>query len=504
MSPTLILLVVALYFLLLLVISWRTGRTADSRTFFTGNRNSPWPVVAFGMIGASLSGVTFISVPGAVGAEGANENFAYMQVVLGYLLGYVVIAQVLLPVYYKLKLTSIYSYLEQRFGISSYKTGAAFFLLSRIIGASFRLYLVSIVLDKFVLGPLGVPFAFTVAATILLIWVYTLRGGIKTVVWTDTFQTASMLIAVILTFIFIGREMDMGLGGLVGEISQSDFTKMFYFENGWSDPNNFFKQFFSGMFLTIVMTGLDQDMMQKNLTCRNLGEARKNMYWFSGTLFFVNLLFLALGASLYLYAGHIDLQIPARADQLFPTIALEHLSPAIGLVFVIGLIAAAYSSADSALTSLTTSFCIDFLNFEKKEASSRQNSTRIGVHFGFSLVLFIVILVFWQLNDESVINSLFRVAGYTYGPLLGLFAFGLFTNRKVIDAAAPWICIVSPILTYILNAYSETLLWGYKFGFELLIVNGAITFLGLLLIRRPGRHVSVDPDTEGMIGEIGK
>lgn len=504
MSPTLILLVITLYFLLLLFISWRTGRAADSHTFFTANRNSPWPVVAFGMIGASLSGVTFISVPGAVGAGGANQNFAYMQVVLGYLLGYVVIAQILLPLYYKLKLTSIYTYLEQRFGIASYKTGAGFFLLSRIIGASFRLYLVAIVLDRFVLGAMGVPFAVTVAVTILLIWVYTMRGGIKTVVWTDTFQTASMLIAVALTFIFIGNQMDGGLGGLISEISNSDFSKMFYFENGWGDPNNFFKQFLSGMFLTIVMTGLDQDMMQKNLTCRNLGEAKKNMYWFSGSLVFVNLLFLAFGASLYLYVQQMGIALPDRADQLYPTLALEHMTPAIGLVFIIGLIAAAYSSADSALTALTTSFCIDFLNFNKKEPSPQLRKTRIGVHFGFSVVLFLVILVYWEINDDSVINSLFRVAGYTYGPLLGLYAFGLFTDRKVWDAAVPWLCIISPVLTYILNVFSEDLLWGYKFGFELLIVNGLITFLGLMLLRRSGRYVKPNPDAEGLIDNIGE
>lgn len=502
MSPTLILFVVACYFLLLLFISWRTGRAADSKTFFTANRNSPWPVVAFGMIGASLSGVTFISIPGAVGAEGLNQNFAYMQAVMGYMLGYVVIAQILLPLYYKLRLTSIYTYLEQRFGIASYKTGAAFFLISRIIGASFRLYLVAIVLDKFVFEPMGIPFAFTVAVTILLIWVYTMRGGIKTVVWTDTFQTASMLIAVILTFIFIGSEMEGGIGGLVGEISRSDFSKMFYFADGWGDPNNFFKQFFSGMFITIVMTGLDQDMMQKNLTCRNLGEARKNMYWFSGTLFFVNILFLALGASLYIYIQQMGIAMPDRADQLYPTLAMEHFPTAIGLVFIIGLIAAAYSSADSALTALTTSFCIDFLNFDKKENDPSLKKTRIGVHFGFSVILFLVILIFWQINDSSVINSLFIAAGYTYGPLLGLFAFGLFTNKLVIDRAAPIVCILSPILTYLLKSNSEVLFGGYKFGFELLILNGLITFVGLLLLQRKGRYVQQDP--QGLIDEIGK
>jgi Na+/proline symporter len=481
MSPFIILTVILVYFAALFVISWRTGRQADHKTFFSANRNSPWPVVAFGMIGASLSGVTFISIPGAVGAGGVNQDFSYMQVVLGYLLGYVVIAHVLLPVYYRLRLTSIYTYLEQRFGFSSYKTGAAFFLLSRIIGASFRLYLVAIVLDAFVLGPLGLPFAATVAGTIALIWLYTFRGGIKTVVWTDTFQTAAMLIAVVLTFLALGREMG---GGLVDMVRESEYSQLFFFENGWSDPNNFFKQFFSGMFITIVMTGLDQDMMQKNLTCRSLGDAQKNMYGFSLTLIVVNLLFLALGAALYLFAQQNGIAIPEKADQLYPTIALQHLSPAIGIIFVLGLVAAAYSSADSALTALTTSFCIDFLDFEKKPATESQRRLRLWVHLGFSVVLFLVILIFWQVNDDSVINSLFRVAGYTYGPLLGLYAFGLFTRWAVRDRYVPIVALISPALCYLLNLQSQEWLNGYKFGFELLILNGAITFLGLWILRK--------------------
>ena len=393
MNPSLILTVIGAYFGLLLFISWRTGRQSSSNSFFTANRNSPWFVVAFGMIGASLSGVTFISIPGAVGGEGINQGFSYMQTVFGYLLGYVAIAQVLLPLYYRLQLTSIYTYLQQRFGEFSYKTGASFFLLSRIVGASFRLYLVAIVLDQFVLGPMGVSFWQTVLLTVGLIWLYTFRGGMKTVVWTDTLQTASMLIAVLLTVFAIAGDMNLSIGGIVKAISESQYSQLFFFEGGWGDANNFFKQFLSGAFITIVMTGLDQDMMQKNLTCRNLGEAKKNMYSFSAVLVVVNLLFLALGALLYLYAEQKGIELPMRLvngemvparDQLFPTLALHHLSPMIGLVFIIGLIAAAYSSADSALTALTTSFCVDILGFDPTDESATRKKQRQEIHIAIA------------------------------------------------------------------------------------------------------------------------
>jgi Na+/proline symporter len=483
MDPRILLAVVAGYFGLLFVISLITGRKSDNRTFFSANRNSPWPLVAFGMIGTTLSGVTFISIPGTIGAGGLNQGFSYMQVTMGYMLGYATIALVLLPLYYRLKLTSIYAYLRQRFGFASHKTGSAYFLLSRIIGASFRLYLVGLVLDRFVLGPLGVSFEMTVAVTILLIWLYTFRGGIKTVVWTDTLQTAAMLIAVVLTVFALGSEMNLGLGGMVSAIQESDYSQWFFFEGGWSDPNNFFKQFLGGAFITIVMTGLDQDMMQKNLTCRSLPDAKKNMFVFSGVLFFVKLMFVALGALLYIYAAHISMELPAKSDALYPTIALEHLSPAIGIIFIIGLIAAAYSSADSALTALTTSFCVDILEIDKK-ADGGSFRTRSLVHAAFAVVLFFVIIIFNQVSDDAVINSLFRIAGYTYGPLLGLYAFGLFTKRKVRDKLVPAVAIASPIICYVLNANSELLLGGYKFGFELLILNGLLTFLGLWGISR--------------------
>ncbi|NNE29486.1 MAG: sodium:solute symporter [Saprospiraceae bacterium] len=483
LSPGIILALIAAYFVLLMTISWFTGRKADNDSFFLANRKSPWFLVAFGMIGASLSGVTFISIPGVVGAEGLNMNFSYLQVVLGYLVGYVVIALVLLPLYYRLGITSIYQFLEQRFGFFAYKTGSAFFLLSRTIGASFRLFLVAIVLQEFVLGPFGVPFWVTVLTAIMLIWTYTFRGGIKTIVWTDTLQTISMLLAVILTIFGIGNALDLDLAGMIALVSESDLSNMFYFSGGWSDPNNFFKQFLAGMFITIVMTGLDQDMMQKNLTCKNLKEAQLNMFSFSGILIFANLLFLFLGALLYLYSNQVGLEIPSSSDNLFPMVALQHLKPWVGIAFVIGLIAAAYSSADSALTSLTTAFCVDFLGFTTEDQSKNQKRRRFMVHLGFSFLLFIVILLFKALNNDAVINGLFKAAGYTYGPLLGLFAFGIFSKKRKLRGE--WVipvCILAPILTFILQKFSTTLFFGYQFGFELLILNGLLTFFGLAAI----------------------
>ncbi|MFK7810691.1 MAG: sodium:solute symporter [Saprospiraceae bacterium] len=488
LTPTFILGIIAAYFLVLMSISWFTSKSANNKDFFIANRQSPWYLVAFGMIGASLSGVTFISVPGWV----AGSQFSYMQMVFGYLLGYFVIAAVLMPMYYRLQLTSIYTYLEQRFGENTYKTGAGFFLLSRTIGASFRLYLVAIVLQEFVLQYFGIPFWMTVALTIFLIWIYTFRGGIKTIVITDTLQTFCMLLAVVLTIVAIGQKMNLGMGDLVETIKNSEYSQIFFFEQGWSDTNNFFKKFLAGASIAIVMTGLDQDMMQKNLSCKNIGDAQKNMFWFSIVLVFANLLFLGLGALLYIYSTQIGLEMPTRivggeikpaSDLLYPTIALQHLSPAIGGVFILGLIAAAYSSADSALTALTTSFCVDFLGFEKKDTDeAEKKKTRLMVHISFSVLLFFVILLFWYINDQSVIAQIFTVASYTYGPLLGLYAFGFFLNRPIIDRYAPLVCIAAPIVTFFLNKYSAQIFFGYQFSFELLILNGLITFLGLFAI----------------------
>ena len=490
MSATTVILIIGAYFLLLIGISFFTASKADSSTFFTGNRQSPWFLVAFGMIGASLSGVTFISVPGWVG----TSQFSYMQVVLGYLVGYFVIATVLMPLYYRLNLISIYGYLEQRFGFWSYKTGAFYFLLSRTIGAAFRLFLVAGVLQLAIFDAWDIPFHITVLVTIVLIWLYTFRGGIRTIVWTDTLQTLFMLMAVVFAIYLIGKELDMSTGMMIDAVRESEYSKIFFWE--WEGPKNFFKQFISGAFIAIVMTGLDQDMMQKNLTCRNLEDAQKNMFWFSITLVFVNLLFLMLGALLYIYAGTKGIAIPERTDDLFPMLALNHFPVIAGITFLLGITAAAYSSADSALTALTTSFCVDFLSFKKEdtlEIRVRQRRTRFMVHIGFSLILFALIIVFREFLDGAVIQKVFEAAGYTYGPLLGLFAFGLFTKKEIRDPLVPLVCLISPVLSYILNQNSEAWLFGYKFGFEILLVNGFFTFMGLVLLIKRGRpHLDED------------
>jgi Na+/proline symporter len=483
LSPQVVIFALAGYFLLLLVISWFTSRNANSEDFFLAGRKSPWLLVAIGMIGASLSGVTFISIPGAVGTGQLNQSFSYMQVVFGYLVGYLVIGTVLLPLYYRLKLTTIYTYLEQRLGFYSYKTGAAFFLLSRLIGASFRLFLVAIVLHQFAFGPLGAPFYLTVLITLMLIYVYTFKGGIKTIVYTDVFQTVAMVAAVIITVKVMGEEMGMGMGDLLGAVRDSPFDKVFFFEGGWEDPNNFFKQFFSGALIAIAMTGLDQDMMQKNLSCKNIVDAQKNMLTFSIILVFANLLFLTLGAVLYIYADFRGMEALPRPDLLFPTIAFHHLPPLGGIIFILGLVAAAYSSADSALTALTTSFCVDFLNFEKSsKTEAEKRRIRMIVHNGFSLAMLAVIVWFESMHNEAIINGLFKAAGYTYGPLLGLFAFGLLTQRSVRDKWVVLVCLTSPLLSFVADKFSAQLLGGLNLGFLILALNGALTFLGLWLI----------------------
>ncbi len=476
MSQILILVLIVGYFALLIGISVLTGRSDDNQTFFTGKRSSPWYVVAFGMIGASLSGVTFISVPGWV----ATSQFSYMQMVLGYLLGYLFIARVLLPLYYKLELASIYAYLGQRFGNSSYKTGAFFFLISRIIGASFRLYLVATVLQLALFDAWGVPFWVTVSVTIGLIWIYTFRSGIKTIVYTDTLQTAFMLLAVGITVYMVKDELLAPGQNLINYIAASDLSQIFF----WDDVNDsryFIKQFLAGASITIAMTGLDQDMMQKNLTCRNLKDAQKNMYWFSIALVVVNLFFLSLGLLLQDYADIAG--IAASGDELFPALALKGgLSVWVAFFFLIGLIAAAYSSADSALTSLTTSFSVDFLGLHNDD-DVKGKRIRKRVHVAFSLILLAVIVVFKYVVSENVISDLFTAAGYTYGPLLGLFFFGLFTKLAVRDRWVPVVAILSPLISYLLKIKVDE--WfGYAIGFELLLINGVITFLGLTLLRK--------------------
>jgi Na+/proline symporter len=488
MNPITVILFILGYFALLMLISFFTSKEANNDSFFIGGHKSHWYLVAFGMIGASLSGVTFISVPGWVGAS----QFSYMQMVMGYFLGYTVIALVLMPLYYRLNLTSIYTYLGERFGYYSYKTGASFFLLSRTIGAAFRLFLVAQVLQSlvfdhiFLYGEIHVPFWMTVAVTILLIWLYTFKGGIKTIVWTDSLQTLFMLIAVGVSIYFISSTIGMSFADLYEEVKTSDYSRVFFFDD-WNDKKHFVKQFFSGAFLAIVMTGLDQDMMQKNLSCANIKDGQKNIFSFSLVLIVVNFVFLVLGALLFIYANKNGISIPEKTDNLFSLIATQHLNIIAGIFFVLGLVAAAYSSADSALTALTTSVCIDFLDIKNKKESLKIK-LRKRVHVIISLLLFVVILIFSGINKGSVISDIFKAAGYTYGPLLGLYAFGLILKRKVRDKLVPLICILSPIICYLLNIYSEELFGGYKFGFEILILNGSLTFLGLFLLSLSYRH----------------
>ena len=495
-SPLLILSIVAGYFLLLIFLAWVTSRGSTTEDFFINRHKSPWYLVAIGMIGSSLSGVTFISIPGVVGAGGHNQAFSYMQVVLGYLLGYLAIAHILLPLYYRLNLVSIYKYLGLRFGPVAYKTGSAFFILSRMIGAAFRMFLAVMVIHTLLCAPFGIPFSITVIIAILLIWVYTFKGGIRTIVFTDTLQTFCMLGAVILTIVAIMQKLDLSVSTLPGAIQDAGLSNLFFFDGGWSDENNFFKQFLSGALITIVMTGLDQDMMQKNLSCKNIREAQKNIYLFSGILILANLLVLTLGALLWIYLGHLSLAAPERPDQLYALLAMNHLPVYIAIAFIIGLVASAYNSADGTLTAMTTAICMDFLGFEhdpKFKDEVYKTKIRRQVHILIAIAFAGVILLFQLINKGSVINELFKAAGYTYGPLLGLFAFGLFTRRQIKDRYALLVCLLAPVLSYILNLYSKEWFDGLTFGFLILAVNGLLTFLGLFFISRKAnpQHTSV-------------
>jgi len=480
MKPIYILLCFIAYTILLFVVTWITSRKTNNDSYYVGNKSSPWYVVAYGMIGASLSGVTFMSLPGLVG----TQQFTYLGIVFGFLIGYTVIATILLPLYYKLNLTSIYAYLNQRFGFWSYKTGAFYFLLSRIVGASFRMFLVVNVLQVFVFDHWGIPFGVVVAVFIILIILYTFEGGVKTIIWTDTLQTTFMLLGVVFSIYFISKELGLNLGDIFSKIKEAGYTRIV--ETDWHSKNFFLKQFFSGAFIAIVMTGLDQEMMQKNISCKNLKEAQKNMFTFSGILVVVNILFLTLGAVLFMYASAKGIAIPKKTDNLFPMIAFNYLSPLAGLIFMVGLVSAAYPSADGALTALTTSFCVDFLGFKEKSKldEKQKKKVRYIVHISFATILLIVILIFRALNNEAVINAIYTAAGYTYGPLLGLFSFGLFTKFSVKDKYVWIVAILSPLLCFFLSANSEVLFNGYKFGFELLIMNGLLTFVGLLILKK--------------------
>lgn len=487
MSPLILLAFLFVYFGILLGVAYFTSRkSADNATFFVANKSSKWYMVAFGMIGTALSGVTFISVPGAVGVS----NFSYFQFVLGNALGFLVIAYVLLPLYYRMNLTSIYTYLEERLGHKSYKTGAMIFLVSRTIGSAFRLYLVAIILQKFIFDAWNVPFGITVAGCLLLIWMYTNKGGLKTIIITDLLQTFCLLLAVLLSIYFMAEGLGISVLGAFERVKESSYSQVIVWENLLGDKNHFWKHLIGGAFVTIAMTGLDQDLMQKNLSMKTIGEAQKNMLTFTGIFVVINLFFLAVGALLYIYVAEkgIDVSMLLTPDYLYPEIALNHLSIAAGIIFMMGLTAATFATTDSALTALTTSYCVDFLGFNKAKDPNAKELVRKRnmVHFAFSVLMLLVILVFRLLNDDSVVTAIFTAASYTYGPLLGLFAFGILTRYQVNDNLVPYFCILSPILWYVLNTYYIIPHTSYRIGFELIVYNGLTTFL-MLWVTSPGK-----------------
>ena len=491
MSPIAILILIVIYFSILILISALVSKkSSDNDTFFKANKNSKWYLVAFGMIGTAISGITFISVPGEVG--NTDLQFKYFQFVLGCALGFIIVAKLLLPLYYRMNLTSIYGYIEQRLGVVSYKTAASIFLIGRTIGSAFRLYLVVFVLQKYVFDALHVPFAVTVLISLGLIFAYTYKGGLKTIIITDTLQTFFLISSVFLTIYFICQSLNFNMIEAFEQVKNSNYSKVFFYED-YLAGTYYWKQILGGIFVTIATVGLDQDLMQKNLSCKNIGEAQKNMYTFTGIFLVINIFFLSVGALLYLYADKNGIAVPqvngvARTDLLFPEIAIHHLSIIPTIVFLLGLTAATFATTDSALTALTTSFCVDFLGMDKSENQNKPNivRTRHLVHVGFSILMFLVIILFNAINDDSVVKMVFKIATYTYGPLLGLFAFGLFMKSKAVhDKLVPYICLISPAICFLITQNSERLFGKYVIDNELIIVNGLITFIGLLLISKP-------------------
>ena len=477
MTPVSILITIVAYFIILFTVSYIAGRKADNEGFFVGNRKSAWYVVAFAMIGSSISGVTFVSVPGMVAASG----FSYLQMVLGFVAGQIIIAFVLIPLFYRMNLVSIYEYLESRFGLSSYKTGAWFFFISKMLGAAVRLFLVCLTLQLLVFEPFHLPFILNVIITVALVWLYTFRGGVKSLIWTDSLKTFCLVVSVVLCIYYIASDLKLGFGSMIATISENDFSRMFFFDDV-NDKRYFFKQFLAGVFTMIAMTGLDQDMMQRNLSCKNFKDSQKNMITSGISQFFVILLFLMLGVLLYTFTAQHGIENPEKSDELFPMIATGDYFPAIvGVLFIIGLISSAYSAAGSALTALTTSFTVDILG-AKNKAENDLVKIRKRVHIGMAIIMGIVIFVFNQLNNTSVIDAVYILASYTYGPILGLFAFGIFTKKQVRDKYIPIVAIVSPILCFILQENSEKWFNGYQFSYELLIFNALFTFIGLCLL----------------------
>ena len=478
MSPTLLFTFVIGYFLLLLGVAWYTSRNSNNDSFFIGNRNSNWMLVAFGMIGTSLSGVTFVSVPGAVG----RDAFSYFQVVFGYFLGYFVIAYVLLPLYYRLNLTSIYNYLSSRLGFVSYKTGASYFILSRTLGATARLYLVVKILQDAILTSFGIPFWLTTLIILVMILLYTFEGGVKTIVWTDMLQTTGMLIGLIVCIVYILSTMDLSFSAGLSAMHEKGYTKIFF-----TDPASkffFLKQILAGAFITVTMTGMDQEMMQKNISVRTLKDSQKNMISFSIIILVVNLLFLFLGGLLYLYAGNMGIE--ATGDKIFPAIALGHMPPVVSVIFILALISALFPSADGAITALTSSFCIDIIGMQRRAdwSDAKKKTMRHQVHLAFAAIFLLFVMVFYQVNNPSMIGVILKVAGYTYGPLLGLFSFGILTKRQVSDRLVPVVAIVAPLICFFIDKYQSSLFGGFEIGLELLIINGLLTFTGLLMISR--------------------
>ena len=485
MSPIAVTITIIAYFALLFTVSYIAGRKTDNEGFFVGNRKSSWYVVAFAMIGSTISGVTFVSVPGMVG----SSCFSYLQMVLGFIVGQFIIAFILVPLFYRMNLVSIYEYLENRFGTSSYRTGAWFFFISKMLGAAVRLFLVCLTLQLLVFEPFHLPFILNVAVTVALVWLYTFRGGVKSLIWTDSLKTFCLVVSVVLCIYYIASDLKLNFGGLVNTISDSDLSRIFFFDDV-NDKRYFFKQFLAGVFTVIAMNGLDQDMMQRNLSCKNFRDSQKNMITSSISQFFVILLFLMLGVLLYTFVAQQGLTAPSKSDELFPMIATSSYFPDIvGILFIIGLVSSAYSAAGSALTALTTSFTVDILHAKRKEEVTL-SKLRKRVHISMAVVIGIVIFVFGLLNNTSVIDAVYTLASYTYGPILGLFAFGIFTKKQINDKYIPFVAILSPILCYILQSNSEAWFNGYQISYELLILNAFFTFLGLcLLIIRKDKHV---------------
>lgn len=481
MSPVMLFSFVVAYFIILLTVAWYTGKGSDNHSFFIGNKNSNWMLVAFGMVGTSLSGVTFVSVPGAV----AKESFAYFQITLGYLIGYAMIAFVLLPLYYKLNLTSIYNYLSSRLGFNAYKTGSSFFILSRVLGATARLYLVVNILQEAILNSFGIPFWATTLIILAMILLYTYEGGVKTIVYTDTLQTTCMLLGLVICVVYILNQMDLSFMGSIQAMNNKGYATIFV-----TDPNSklfFVKQILAGAFITVTMTGMDQEMMQKNISVKNLKDSQKNVLSMAMVLMMVILLFLFFGGLLYLYADKLG--VTATGDKIFPTIALEHMPPFVAVIFIIALISALFPSADGAITALTATFCIDILGIQRRPelSDAQQKKIRQRVHLSFAFIFLLFVMIFKWVNDPSMIGLLLKIAAYTYGPLLGLFTFGILTKRVVNDKLVPYVCVAAPIICFILDKFQKQLLGSFEVGLELLIINGAITFIGLLFISKPAK-----------------